>query len=222
MSLADLGTMIDLTKELPVLDPVGNKSVLVSGKLSFSVSASDPERQPLKLSAKLEDGRELTGLGATFTDQGDPDGDGKSTGSFAWIPTAAQVGQHRVMFTATDPDGLSDSETITIAVNNPPLTISSLTDSPDPFNPSASQITTIKASFNQPVTSWTLVIKNSAGTEVRKFSYSGSGVTSLNRSWNGTSATGLRVSAGTYAYTLSATAPNGGGTATKIGAVTVQ
>ncbi|MBI4003835.1 MAG: hypothetical protein HY353_02330, partial [Candidatus Omnitrophica bacterium] len=45
----------------PVLAPIGDKQVTVSGKLTvaltFTVSASDPEAQPLTLTARLADGR---------------------------------------------------------------------------------------------------------------------------------------------------------------------
>ncbi|MDP3703081.1 MAG: FlgD immunoglobulin-like domain containing protein, partial [Candidatus Omnitrophota bacterium] len=118
--------------------------------------------------------------------------------------------------------------TITVTVTNPPLAITKLEDRGPgglldaPFTPSLGQTTTISASFNEAVTSWTLSIKNAAGTEVRKFLYSGAGVSSLSQVWNGTTGTGARVAAGTYTYTLSATAPYSGGSATKSGTVTVQ
>jgi len=98
----------------PVLAPIGNQTVVVSGKLSLTVSASDPEQAPLTLRATLANGQEIGTIGATFTDNTN------GTGSFVWAPTAAQVGDYRVTFTATDPAGQSNAETVTITVKPPP------------------------------------------------------------------------------------------------------
>jgi hypothetical protein len=82
----------------PVLDPIGNRTVIEQASLSFSVTASDPtDNDPVKLTA--------TNLppGAVFTN-----------GVFVWN-TAAPVGTYAVTFSATDKDG-TDSETVIIAV----------------------------------------------------------------------------------------------------------
>ncbi|MHC4637759.1 MAG: putative Ig domain-containing protein, partial [Planctomycetota bacterium] len=91
----------------PVLDPVGDKTVDEAQLLQFTVTASDPDTgDTLTYSA--------TNLptGASF----DP-----LTQVFAWTPDYTQAGTYTsVTFTVTD-DGtpaLSDSETITITVND--------------------------------------------------------------------------------------------------------
>lgn len=96
----------------PVLDAVGNKSVLELGTLSFAVTADDPiDHDPVTLSA--------TNLptGATFS----------TNGVFVWS-NAAPAGIYSVTFYATDKDG-SDSETISITVSErPKLLISEIAD----------------------------------------------------------------------------------------------
>lgn len=96
----------------PALAPVGDRTVDEGATLSFFVNATDPDGDPLALSA--------SGLpsGATF----DP-----STGVFSWTPGYAQAGIYTgVTFTVSD-DGappLTDGESITINVNDvnrPPI-----------------------------------------------------------------------------------------------------
>ncbi|MDP3703562.1 MAG: hypothetical protein Q8R78_04180, partial [Candidatus Omnitrophota bacterium] len=59
-----LASVADLSPALPVLAPIGNKTVVVSGKLAFTVSAADPQPDDaLTLTATLEDGRALSALG---------------------------------------------------------------------------------------------------------------------------------------------------------------
>jgi hypothetical protein len=102
----------------PLLAPIGNRTVTAPQPLAFTITASDPNDIPanaLTLSAAT------LPLGATF----DP-----STGTFAWTPSEAQSGSFNVTFTSTD-DGvppLSDTETITITLIEPPrpVTLSSL------------------------------------------------------------------------------------------------
>jgi hypothetical protein len=86
----------------PVLDAIGPKSVDENVNLSFTVSASDPDGDPL-----------------TYEITGQPDGSSFnfSTGAFSWTPTFDKQGTHEVTFRATDGD-LGHSETITITVNN--------------------------------------------------------------------------------------------------------
>ena len=94
---------IVVSNQPPVLDPVGDRSVLAMGTLSFAVTASDPiDNDPVILSAiNLP-------TGAVFTN-----------GVFSWS-NAVPAGAYAVTFYATDKDG-SDSETITITVAPRPL-----------------------------------------------------------------------------------------------------
>ena len=86
----------------PELGPIGNKAVNENDLLGFIVSASDPEGDIITFSA--------IGLpeGAIF-DVG--------TGSFSWRPDYNDSGNYNVVFVA-EAGNLSDSENITIVVNN--------------------------------------------------------------------------------------------------------
>jgi len=95
----------------PALNPIGDRSVLAMGTLSFAVTASDPiDNDPVILSAiNLP-------TGAAFTN-----------GVFSWS-NALPAGAYAVTFYATDKDG-SDSETVTITVTpRPQLFISEIAD----------------------------------------------------------------------------------------------
>jgi subtilisin family serine protease len=85
----------------PVLAPIGAQTVVVSAKLTFTISASDPEGGALTYGA--------SGLpaGASF----DP-----VSRTFAWVPTAAQAGTYAVIFSVRDAGGLTDAETVSITV----------------------------------------------------------------------------------------------------------
>ncbi|HLA40933.1 MAG TPA: putative Ig domain-containing protein, partial [Candidatus Glassbacteria bacterium] len=95
---------------VPVLSPIGNRTVNVNQVLAFQISASDPAgREAISLS--------LTGLplGAKF-DAG--------TGAFSWTPDFNQAGSYPLTATATNASALTKSETFTITVvgvNRPPV-----------------------------------------------------------------------------------------------------
>lgn len=88
---------------LPLLDPIGNQTVIAGEPLTFKISATNPESGPLAL--------EATGLptGAAFD---------AADGTFSWTPGIAQSGAHDVTFAAfaSDDPSLRDEETITISV----------------------------------------------------------------------------------------------------------
>ena len=98
------------TNRAPVLAAIGDKAVAEAATLTFTISATDPDGDPVTYSA--------TNLpaGASFE---------AATATFTWTPTNDQAGTYTgVTFTATDPGLLSDSEAITITVsetNRPPL-----------------------------------------------------------------------------------------------------
>lgn len=87
----------------PTLNPIGNQVVVVGNSLSFTVTASDPN---LKDTVLLF----ASGLptGANFT---------ASSGRFTWTPSANQLGNHTVVFVASD-GFLEATETIIISVRN--------------------------------------------------------------------------------------------------------
>ncbi|MGM0454199.1 MAG: InlB B-repeat-containing protein, partial [Thermodesulfobacteriota bacterium] len=91
---------VENTDRAPVLDPIGDKTVTENNELGFTVAASDPDGDPVTLSAAS------LPAGAGF----DPE-----TGQFSWIPGDNQAGSHEIAFTATA-NGLRDSKTVTIHV----------------------------------------------------------------------------------------------------------
>jgi hypothetical protein len=104
---------------VPVLQPVGDKSVDEGNLLQFAISASDPDGDPLTYSASnLPEGADFAGQ------------------TFSWTPDYHQAGiyQH-VHFEVSDGE-LTDSEDITIAVNNVDLVPTAVIDSIKP-NPAA-------------------------------------------------------------------------------------
>lgn len=115
----------------PVLAAIGNKSVQVGSTLSFTISATDADGDPLTYSA--------TGspIGAAF--------DG-SARTFTWTPTAAQVGPHNIVFDVNDGRGGTASEAITMMVTNAPTT-----PSPAPATPSPAPTTPSPVPNNPPV-----------------------------------------------------------------------
>jgi hypothetical protein len=84
----------------PVLGSIGDKSVHVNESLNFTVSATDPDADPITYSAQN------LPSGATFQGQ-----------TFSWTPTGGQVGTYQVTFIASD-GSEQDSETITITVKS--------------------------------------------------------------------------------------------------------
>lgn len=89
----------------PELSPIGNKTVSEGELLEFSLSATDPDNQQLAYS--------VSGLpqGAYFN---------ANTGIFSWLPNYNQQGSYALHFEVSDGE-LSDSEDITITVNNSTL-----------------------------------------------------------------------------------------------------
>jgi hypothetical protein len=91
------------TNNPPVLDSIGSKVVDEGQSLTFIISATDTDGDPLSYSASS------LPSGATFT---------PATRTFTWTPTSGQVGSYPdVLFSVTDSE-LTDSENITITVNN--------------------------------------------------------------------------------------------------------
>ena len=93
--------------DAPTLTDIGDKTVEEDVELTFTVTASDSDDDPANNLTLSVDGLPS---GASFT---------PASGLFTWTPTELQRGSFEVTFTVTD-DGtpsLSDSETITITVN---------------------------------------------------------------------------------------------------------
>ncbi len=110
-SLSDSETItitVSNVDRAPVLAAISNQTVNEGANLSFSISGSDPDGDPLSYSAG--------GLpaGATFS---------ATNQVFSWTPTYSQAGNYNVTFTVSD-GTLSASQTVNIAVlnvNRPPV-----------------------------------------------------------------------------------------------------
>ena len=89
----------------PVLNPIGNKAVNEGQNLAFTLTATDPNGDPLIFSASgMPSGATLTGA------------------NFSWTPSNAQAGAYTVHFEVSD-GSVVDSEDIVITVSdvNPTL-----------------------------------------------------------------------------------------------------
>jgi hypothetical protein len=89
----------------PVISVSASSSVNESQPLIFTLSATDPDNNPITYSAtNLPTGAALN----------------PTTGEFTWTPDFNEAGTYQVTFTATEntPEALSDSETVIITVNN--------------------------------------------------------------------------------------------------------
>ncbi|MBP2029473.1 hypothetical protein J2755_000393 [Methanohalophilus levihalophilus] len=106
------------SNDAPTLTTIGSKSTTATEPLTFTLTATDPEDDPLTFSAtNLPEGATL-----------DP-----STGEFSWAPSIGQEGTYYVTFRVND-GSLMDSETVAITVNE--LNVAPVIDS---FNPEDSQ-----------------------------------------------------------------------------------
>lgn len=96
-----------IANQPPVIAPVGNKSVVVSNTLAFTVSATDPVGEDAITLSALD-----VPAGAIFNPSG-------STGSFSWS-NAGPTGEYAVTFLAADISG-TNSQSVTITVTEPPV-----------------------------------------------------------------------------------------------------
>jgi hypothetical protein len=102
-----------LGNNVPILTSIGNKYVVVNSTLSFTLSATDADGDAILYDTDATNG-------TTFN---------PNTGEYTWITTPADVGTFVWSFNATDNQtspGI-DSETITVTVsfNNPPISVTS-------------------------------------------------------------------------------------------------
>lgn len=96
----------------PKLHPVVNRTVDENEVLDFTISATDPDGDPIVYSAM--------GMPATASLN-------DTTGKFAWTPGPGDAGIYEIKFIATA-NGLSDSQVMTITVNEASQIVFSITD----------------------------------------------------------------------------------------------
>ncbi|MDD5194778.1 MAG: C25 family cysteine peptidase, partial [Candidatus Omnitrophica bacterium] len=92
-----------LTNRAPVLSPIGNKSANENQMLTFNITASDLDGDALSYSASN------LPLGAAFNN---------STRIFSWTPAYTQAGNYTNVHFEVSDGNLTDSENITITINN--------------------------------------------------------------------------------------------------------
>jgi PKD domain-containing protein/Big-like domain-containing protein/putative Ig domain-containing protein len=107
-------TTIDVahTNQIPRVTAPASVTVAEGATLSFEVTATDPDGDPITLIPFF------LPLGATFTDHGN------GTGTFNWAPDFTQAGAYRVAFRAEDPSRNGDAVNTNITVsdtNRPPV-----------------------------------------------------------------------------------------------------
>ncbi|MEK7793045.1 MAG: hypothetical protein AAB353_00875, partial [Candidatus Hydrogenedentota bacterium] len=125
------GNIADFPNSAPILSSIANQLASEGATISFGVSATDADNDPLTFSA--------TGLpaGAAFTDNGD------GTAQFDWQTDFEDAGVYSgIGFEVTDGD-LSDSQTITLTVQDleapPILELNDVDESWGPSHPVTSQ-----------------------------------------------------------------------------------
>ena len=93
------------TNQPPTVATIADQSVTEGDSLTFDVSASDPDGDPLTLTDTN------TPTFGDFTDNGD------GTGTFTFDPATGDNGDYDITVTATDPDNATDTDTFTLTVN---------------------------------------------------------------------------------------------------------
>ena len=99
------------TDHAPVLAYIGPRSTGIGEALGFRVTASDADATIPSLSA--------SGVPSTATFVQTTNSIRNATAEFYWIPGREDWGEHRVTFTATDEDRMTDSEDVVIRVGQP-------------------------------------------------------------------------------------------------------
>jgi hypothetical protein len=117
----DITITVNNNNQIPVLAAIGNKTIAENSTLSFTLSATDADGDTLTYSANT------LPSGATLN---------SSTGAFSWTPNSSQSGTYSITFSVNDAHGGTDSETITITVQDADL------ESPylDSLNPDSDEV----------------------------------------------------------------------------------
>ena len=88
----------------PVLGALANQKGTENQAMSFTVTATDPDK---------EDANKVN-----LSADGLPDGASFSGGKFSWTPNYDQAGDYTITFKAKDGEGLEDSKAVTVSVSN--------------------------------------------------------------------------------------------------------
>ena len=97
------------TDDPPVLAAIGNKSVVETFNLNFSVTATDDNSTPSITTTTLPGGATFVTASSTST---------SITKTFSWTPADGQLGSYPITFTAHDAIDQQDFETITVTVSD--------------------------------------------------------------------------------------------------------
>jgi TolB protein len=115
-----------LTNAPPTLSQIQNQVVKAGSTIKIDITAYDPNWDTLTLEASLFDGSPLNSINAYFS-VSDNLGNSRREGNFVWIPSASQVGTHRIRFRASDGQDVTE-KVIDIDVQQHPQTIRLLKD----------------------------------------------------------------------------------------------
>ncbi|MEW6050860.1 MAG: tandem-95 repeat protein [Candidatus Zixiibacteriota bacterium] len=96
-------TVTEAGNQSPVLATIGARSTTEGIRLTFNVSATDPDATIPSFSTSV------LPSGASFVDNGN------GSGTFDWTPTFIQAGSYSIVFRATD-GALTDSEVVSVTV----------------------------------------------------------------------------------------------------------
>jgi hypothetical protein len=170
---------------------LNDRTVAEGASLAFTVTATDPNSQDEMFFS-------ATGLptGATFS----------PTGAFSWRPEFNQSRSYVVSVTVSDGQ-LTATGALRITVSDVPVTLSGVSDTPDPLglkqNGSLVVDATIQAGLNH-AANWTVALAASSApaTVLRRLQGSGSSIQAI---WNGKNDAGAALPAGTYTYQITAT-----------------
>jgi hypothetical protein len=88
----------------PILNLPDHKTIPMGMLLTFSVSASDPDKEPVSITL--------------FDQPPGSDFDGFNPGIFRWVPDTTDTGEYLLKFVATDPNGGKDSGEVKIGVTS--------------------------------------------------------------------------------------------------------
>jgi len=152
---------------IPVLNSIGDKTVQAELSLEFTISATDPNSDPLIYSASN------LPSGATFSGQ-----------TFSWTQTSSQVGTYSNIHFEVSDSKYTDFENITItvtAIPSPEITdvkSENVTQNSADITWQTDQLATSKVEYGE-TTAYGLVVKSSSFVEAHTISISGLATSTL-------------------------------------------